>query len=71
MKRLKEVRLKLWLISFIIATIVFVMMGTLTAPWHNPYDTGDRLGLSYPQFGIDPNWFVFRNFFTTLCLLKS
>ena len=37
MKRLKEVRLKLWLISLIIATIVFVMMGTLTAPWHNPY----------------------------------
>ena len=37
MKRLKEVRLKLWLIVSIIATIVFVMMGTLTALWHNPY----------------------------------
>ena len=37
MKRLKEVRLKLWLISLIIVTIVFVMMGTLTALWHNPY----------------------------------
>ena len=37
MKRLKEVRLKLWLIVTIIATIVFVMMGTLTALWHNPY----------------------------------
>ena len=37
MKRLKEVRLKLLLISLIIATIVFVMMGTLTALWGNPY----------------------------------
>ena len=37
MKRLKEVSLKLWLISLIIVTIVFVMMGTLTAPWHKPY----------------------------------
>jgi hypothetical protein len=37
MKRLKEVRLKLWLIPLIIATIVFVMMGTLTALWQNPY----------------------------------
>ena len=34
---MKEVRLKIWLISLIITTIVFVMMGTLTALWHNPY----------------------------------
>ena len=34
---MKEVRLKIWLISLIITTIVFVMMGTLTALRHNPY----------------------------------
>ena len=37
MKRLKEVTLKLLLISLIMATIVFVMMGSLTALWHSPY----------------------------------
>ena len=37
MKRLKEVSLKEQLISLIIAAMVFVMMGTLTALWNNPY----------------------------------
>jgi len=37
MKRLKEVSLKEQFISLIIAAMVFVMMGTLTALWNNPY----------------------------------
>ena len=37
MHRLKEINLKEWFISLVIATMVFVMMGTLTALWNNPY----------------------------------
>ena len=37
MKRLKEISLNEQFISLIIAAMVFVMMGTLTALWNNPY----------------------------------
>jgi uncharacterized protein with PQ loop repeat len=37
MHRLKEISSKEWFISLVIATALFLMMGTLTALWNNQY----------------------------------
>ncbi len=54
MKLLKQLSLKEWLSTLIIASAAFLLLGTITALWNNsffiPHDRSEWLGLYNPQF---------------------